>query len=232
MPNVNHKKALVVFSGGQDSTTCLFLAKKKYDEVTAITYRYGQRHAYETTAAIKIAKALDVRLIQVDIPMLRENITSALLQDGAIGAGHPLNKKLPASFVPGRNALFLTMAHAVAQEIDAEVIMTGVCETDYSGYPDCRKKFLTLLELALNEGYETNIGILAPLMYLTKAEVFELARKLDALPTILNDTLTCYENEYDMAHTWGRGCGECPACLLRKKGFEEFITNLERKKQC
>ena len=216
----NRKHALIVLSGGQDSATCLVWALKIYEKVTTITFTYGQRHQAETTAAKFIAANYSVPLHVVNLPRL--NVSSALLDAGDINAQHEHNAKLPASYVPGRNAIFLTMAHALAQEIKADAIVTGICETDYSGYPDCRHNFIIQLEDALNEGYLTNIAIETPLMKLNKAQIFALAESLYALPMVLSLTLTCYENDYMKINEWGRGCGKCPACKLRKKGFEEF----------
>lgn len=221
----NSEHALVVFSGGQDSTTCLALAAQAHEKVTAINFQYGQRHALESEAAENICGLLGIRLIKVDVSFMRELVTSGLLDEGDIGQNHPLKKNLPYSFVPGRNALFLTVAHAVAQEAGAGFIYTGVCQTDYSGYPDCRQEFITRLESALNCGYESEINIVTPLMYLDKAQTWELAADLGFLDLIVEQTLTCYEGDIQQ-HAWGRGCGECPACKLRMKGFSEYKNSI------
>ena len=222
--NANREHALVVFSGGQDSATCLLLALTVHAKVTAVNFQYGQRHVKEVAAARSIAKKLKVSLVEVALGFIPGLVSSALTDTGDIAAPHKSNKALPASFVPGRNALFLTTAHALAQEIGAGAIYTGVCETDYSGYPDCRQTFVTLLQTALNEGYETNISFEAPLMNLSKAEIFKLAAELDGLELVVNDTLTCYQNN-TTHYPWGAGCGTCPACVLRKRGYAEFCES-------
>lgn len=152
---------------------------------------------------------------------------SALINDTEhtdVSAPHHANAALPASFVPNRNALFLTTAHAYAQKVGAEVLYTGVCQTDYSGYPDCREEFVNMLAETLNVGYLTNIVIETPLMYLTKADTFKLAEDFGFLQTVIEDSHTCYNGDRSKMHSWGRGCGECPACKLRAKGYEEFIA--------
>lgn len=125
--------------------------------------------------------------------------------------------------MPNRNALFLTTAHAYAQKVEADSLITGVCETDYSGYPDCRDEFIRSLEETLNLGYQTNIKIHTPLMWLNKAETFALAKAVDFLTVVLEDSHTCYNGDHNTSFVWGYGCGECPACKLRANGFEAFI---------
>ena len=216
-------KALVVFSGGQDSTTCLGWALKKFDKVEAITFLYGQRHDIEATAAVVIGDKLGVQVKVVDLRhFFPQLVRSALVGEGEIGVAHPDHEDLPASFVPNRNALFMTIAHAMAQTIGAKVVITGMCETDYSGYPDCRQEFLTTINKALNDGSASSIEFLAPLMDLTKAETFLLAEEVGVLDTVLELSHTCYEGDRDTQHDWGWGCGECPACKLRAKGWDEF----------
>jgi len=225
---VDHKNdAIVVLSGGQDSTTCLYLASMIHPNVRAVNFFYGQRHNEEIEAASKVCSDLNVELILIDVSFFK-NITSALIQhEKDLNLDHDYKPDLPASFVPGRNALFLTMAHAIAQEHNAKTIYTGVCQTDYSGYPDCRQKFIALLESALNAGYETDITISTPLMYLSKADTFAIACHLNFLDVIINDTITCYEGKR-IGFEYGYGCGECPACKLRAKGYREFIADKHR----
>lgn len=227
---IKYKRGIVVFSGGQDSTTCLGVALKECQDVTCIAFDYGQRHAVELECARSICnnRGIDLRVVKLDA--LKDlGITSALLQEGDIAASHVANSELPASFVPARNAMFLTLSHALAQELEADAIYTGVCQTDYSGYPDCRQEFITQLGRALNTGYEQKISILTPLMNLTKAETFELAHDVGFLDVVLDESHTCYEGDHATENEWGYGCGECPSCLLRKKGYEEFNSNSSEK---
>lgn len=218
------KTALVVLSGGQDSVTCLGYALATFHKVFAISFRYSQRHVVELECAAKVcAKHLVPHLI-VDLgTMLSSLVTSALTGDGEVGKPHAYKPGLPSSFVPGRNALFLTLAHAHAQEIGATAIITGVCQTDYSGYPDCRDDFIRQLNLALNAGYETEgLVILTPLMHLTKWQTFALADELGFLDEVLDNSHTCYNGDHSTSHEWGFGCGKCPACELRAKGWSEY----------
>lgn len=217
-------KALVVLSGGQDSVTCLGVALKAHEEVEAVCFAYGQNHSVELGSAIKICKDYDVKLTILTISALGALADSALTTGQVIiGEAHPRNQNLPASFVPNRNAMFMTTAHAMAQKIGAEFVYTGVCQTDYSGYPDCRDDFISSLQDTLNLGYLTDIKFITPLMYLTKAETFNLAKEVGFLDTVLNDSHTCYNGDHDHFHEWGYGCGACPACELRKKGYYEFL---------
>lgn len=223
-------KAVVVFSGGQDSTTVLGKALHDGFECFAIAFDYGQKHAVELNQAEKIARSLNVPLKVVDLTEFGGLVgsKSALLHSGQqVGEKSLLSDDLPASFVPNRNAMFLTMAHGYAQVVGANTVWTGVCQTDYSGYPDCRDQFVKRLEDALNTGYQTNIGIVTPLMYLTKAETFKLAQECGVLDLVIKESHTCYNGVrgVDDSHRrfeWGHGCGECSACALRAKGWEEF----------
>lgn len=219
-----NRAAVVVLSGGQDSLTCLGLALQQYPEVHAIGFRYGQRHAVELEGAALVCAKHDVPYRICDMPVLGELVTSALTGDGEVGLPHAYKPGLPSSFVPARNAMFLTLAHAYAQELDAGTIITGVCETDYSGYPDCRDQFVQALALALNTGYESCIDIRTPLMWINKAATFEIARRIDFLETILEDSHTCYNGDRSTRHEWGYGCGKCPACQLRADGYHHFLN--------
>jgi 7-cyano-7-deazaguanine synthase len=214
------KTAVVVFSGGQDSTTCLVQALKQYDEVHAITFDYGQRHKLEIEVAQKLAKKLGVTAHKVmDVGLLNELAVSSLTRDD-IPVSHELQDNgLPNSFVPGRNILFLTLAGIYAYQIGAEAIITGVCETDFSGYPDCRDDFIKAMNTALVKGMDRRLTIKTPLMWLDKAETWALADQNDALDIVRNETLTCYNGII------GDGCGDCPSCLLRKAGLEEYLNN-------
>ncbi|MBO7043599.1 7-cyano-7-deazaguanine synthase QueC [bacterium] len=215
-------KALVIFSGGQDSTTCLGYAKKKYDEVVAISFKYGQKHSVELEQARKIAKKLNIELHEIDISFFGQLVDSALTHNGNVNQNHNTNKNLPASWVPNRNALFITISHAFAQKIGADVLVTGVCDSDYSGYPDCRREFIESIQKTLSLASETNIKIDTPLMKLSKAETFKLAEDCDILDIVVNDSHTCYNGDREHKHEWGYGCGDCPSCRLREKGYNEF----------
>ena len=216
------KKAVVIFSGGQDSTTCLYWALEKYDEVEAITFAYGQKHSVEIEQSKIICERCDVKQTIVDISFLNTLVESALTSNGNV---NEINEKgLPASFVPNRNQLFITLAHAYAQKIQAQYLVTGVCQTDYSGYPDCRQDFVNAISVASNMGSASNIIIETPLMYLNKAETFELAWSLDCLNDVVELSHTCYNGDREHKHDWGYGCGECPACDLRAKGYVEWST--------
>lgn len=224
---MNSKIAVLVLSGGQDSVTCLGLALAEYEEVHCITFSYGQKHAIEIEQAKIICKLFDIPLTVMNIPMLNELGDSALIEHNSTGNNdvtkpHHRNPDLPASFVPNRNALFLTTAHAFAQKVGAKTVITGVCETDYSGYPDCREQFVICLADALNVGYQTDIEIRTPLMFLNKAQTFALAESYGFLEIVLEHSHTCYNGDRSISHQWGKGCGKCPACDLRAKGFAEY----------
>jgi 7-cyano-7-deazaguanine synthase len=218
----NKKTALVVLSGGQDSITCLGWALTKFRDVRAISFDYGQRHGIELECARKVCEDFGVPLATIDIKALGAMVTTNLVGEGDVGEAHSHNADLPASFVPCRNATMLTLAHAYAQEIGAQVLVTGVCQTDYSGYPDCRDAFIRKLEDTLNTGYLTSIRIMTPLMHKTKAETFALAEEVGFLDVVIEESHTCYLGDRDHKHDWGYGCGECPACVLRAKGWAEY----------
>ncbi|MDW3783641.1 7-cyano-7-deazaguanine synthase QueC [Staphylococcus saprophyticus] len=210
-------KAIVVFSGGQDSTTCLFWALKQYDEVEAVTFYYKQRHSDEVEAAKRIAKDVGVKHKVIDVSVIND-LTQNALTDGDMNIEIDEETGLPNTFVPGRNVVFLTLASIIAYQTKADTIVTGVCETDYSGYPDCRNEFINALNGALNLGLDKHIDIQTPLMWLDKAKTWELADELGYVDYIKENTLTCYNGVI------GDGCGECPACKLRQRGFDEFIN--------
>lgn len=222
--------ALVLFSGGQDSTTCLFWAIKQFGRpVYAIGFDYGQQHRVELGCAAYITDNLSVPFRVIDLRFYSKIVSSALIgnPDGSIRdtrGEHSFLRGRPASFVPNRNALMLTIAHAFAQEIGAEVIVTGANQTDYSGYPDCRRPFLEQLFGALNAGSEQSIQFEAPLLDLSKAQTFALAEQLGCLDVVVRDSHTCYEGNREDLHPWGYGCGTCPACVLRARGWGEFVN--------
>ena len=212
------EKAVVVFSGGQDSTTCLFWAKERFEEVEAVTFDYGQRHHQEIECAKQIAAELGVKHHILDMSLLNQLAPNALtrtdieVKDGEEG-------ELPSTFVPGRNLLFLSFAGVLASQVGAKHIVTGVCETDFSGYPDCRDIFVKSLNVSLNLSMDDTFVIDTPLMWLDKAQTWELADQLGALDYVREKTLTCYNG------ILADGCGECPACNLRNKGLQTYLSN-------
>jgi len=223
---MSKSSALIVFSGGQDSTTCLGWAKSKFDYVETITFDYGQKHKVEIVQAKKIADILNVKNTVLDINAFTQLNDSALLEDSNldISSSHTTKTNLPASFVPNRNAIFFTLAHAFAQKQGIENIIIGVNQTDYSGYPDCREDFVLALEKTLNLGSESNIKFYYPLIHLTKAETFQLSKDEGILDLVLNESHTCYNGDHTTKSDWGYGCGECPACILREQGWLNFNT--------
>ncbi len=220
---MKNKSALVVFSGGQDSTTCLGWAKNRYSHVETITFDYHQKHHIEIKQAKKIAKLLNVPNYVLKIDIFAQLDDSALIDSTIdINAKHRNRPNLPASFVPNRNAIFFTTAHAYAQKMGLDEIITGINQTDYSGYPDCRIPFVESLEKALNLGSESDIKFRYPLIHLTKAQTFKMAKEEGVLDIVLKETHTCYNGDRTKEHEWGYGCDACPACQLRKKGWQEY----------
>lgn len=214
------KKAVVVFSGGQDSTTCLMQAIKQYDEVHTITFDYGQRHRLEIEVARSIADELGVKAHKVmDVTLLNDLAASSLTRDNIAVSNDVQENGLPNSFVPGRNILFLTLAGIYAYQVGAHDLITGVCETDFSGYPDCRNDFVQAMGKALEQGMDRQLNIITPLMWLNKAETWALADSLGALDLVKDKTLTCYNGII------GEGCGDCPSCHLRAKGLDDYLSN-------
>lgn len=210
------ERALVVLSGGQDSTTCLYWAINKFgaENVTSLTFDYGQRHRIELECAREIADYANVPNAVLPIDTFAALGGDALTDSGiAIESGVDENTGLPNTFVPGRNLIFLTFAAAFAYQRGIEHLVTGVAQTDYSGYPDCREETMSSLQAAIRNGMESELQIHTPLMHLSKKETVELARELGALPAMAM-THTCYNGVRPP-------CGECPACELRAKGFAE-----------
>ena len=207
-------KAMVLLSGGQDSTTSLFWAKKKFGTVETVSFDYGQRHRVELKSAAKIARLARVKNSVIVIREFESIKNSALLDaKAAVSKKHKLNKKLPATFVPGRNILFLTAAAALAYTKKTVNLVIGVSQVDYSGYPDCRGEFIKSMEKSLSLGMEYPVKIHTPLISLDKKGTVLLAKKLGRVEMMKN-THTCYEGK-------NPPCGKCPACLLREKGFKE-----------
>ncbi|MCC2248509.1 7-cyano-7-deazaguanine synthase QueC [Virgibacillus sp. AGTR] len=217
---MNDQKAIVVFSGGQDSTTCLFWALRKFEHVEAVTFQYGQRHIEELQVARNICEHLEVTHHLLDMSLLNQLAPNALTRkDIEITENEG---ELPSTFVPGRNLMFLSFAAILAKQIDAKHLVTGVCETDFSGYPDCRDIFIKSLNVTINLAMDEQFVLHTPLMWLDKAGVWELSDQLAAFSFVKNNTLTCYNG------IKGSGCGECPACKLRKNGLEKYEANRKR----
>ncbi|WP_100372948.1 7-cyano-7-deazaguanine synthase QueC [Bacillus sp. FJAT-45037] len=210
-------KAVVVFSGGQDSTTCLFWALKEFKEVATVTFDYGQRHSKEIECARKIAGELGVSFHVLDMGLINQLSANALTRSD-IDVVEGENGELPSTFVEGRNLLFLSFAAIYAKQIGARHLITGVCETDFSGYPDCRDIFVKSLNVTLNLSMDEQFVIHTPLMWLNKEQTWELADRLGVLSYVREKTLTCYNGII------GDGCGECPSCVLRKKGLDDYLS--------
>ena len=211
------KKALVLLSGGQDSTTCLFWAKKKFHYIEAIGFDYCQRHIRELKHANKICKKEGIKYSIIKLDDIFSN-SALITQDENLNIKHPTNNELPNSFVPGRNLIFLSIASAKAINNDIFDIVIGVCETDYSGYPDCRKIFIDSIEKSINLAHNKKINIHTPLMKLDKAKIWKLAKDLDCLDVIINDTITDY-NGSDKKNEWGFGNLDNQASKLRSEGY-------------
>ncbi len=226
------KHALVLFSGGQDSTTCLAWALSQYDRVETIGFSYGQRHSVELDARPRIIEqirqlnpAWNARLGEdhlCDLSLLSQLSETAMTEDIEI---QMQANGLPNTFVPGRNLMFLTTAAIVAYRRGLNILVGGMCETDFSGYPDCRDDAIKALQVALNIGMDTRLNLVTPLMWRNKKETWDLAKELGGQPLvdlIINQTHTCYIGDHTHLNSWGYGCGECPACQLRRRGFEDF----------
>jgi len=220
------KKGLVILSGGQDSATAAFLAKAHHYDLEAITFKYGQRHSIEIELSSIIAGKIAAPQKIVDISFFPDLVESALTNmidtigdiDEATG--------FPKSFVPNRNQLFITLASAYAIKRNISTLILGVCQTDYSGYPDCRRDFIDSMERSIKLGTGKKIEIWTPLMNITKAQTFHLAHRLNVLDDIVKYTHTCYEGVRDVMYEWGYGCGKCPACQLRINGYNKFKSNV------
>lgn len=210
-------KALVVFSGGQDSTTCLYWAKRHFGEVSALTYIYGQKHVREVEVAAEIAREAGVSHEVMDVSFIG-HLGKNSLTDASI----PMDEEqpeggFPNTFVPGRNLFFLSIAAVYARERGIFHLVTGVSQTDFSGYPDCRDSFIKSLNVTLNLSMGEQFILHTPLMWRDKAETWALADELGVLDLVREKTLTCYNG------IAGDGCGECPACKLRRRGLEEYL---------
>ncbi|GAB3629551.1 7-cyano-7-deazaguanine synthase [Pandoraea terrae] len=224
--------ALVLFSGGQDSTTCLAWALSRYSRVETLGFDYGQRHRIELECRTDVLAKLRERFGQwrdrlgedhmVDLSILGQISDTALTREVSIAMEAD---RLPNTFVPGRNLLFMTIGATIAYRRGLRVLVGGMCETDFSGYPDCRDDTMKALQVALNLGMDSRFVVETPLMWIDKANTWAMAQDLggDALVELIReDTHTCYLGERSVLHAWGYGCGECPACQLRRRGFEAW----------
>ena len=228
------RRALVLFSGGQDSTTCLVWALQRYAHVETIGFTYGQRHLVELDCRVPVREQLRKQFPHwahrlgadhlIDLSLLGQISDTAMIDERAIEVNA---QGLPNTFVPARNLLFFNFAAAIAYRRGLGVLVGGMCETDFSGYPDCRDNTLKALQVALSLGLDAPMVIETPLMWLTKAQTWALAEQLggDALVELTREhTHTCYLGERSVRHGWGYGCGRCPACDLRRKGYEAWIA--------
>ncbi len=225
-------KALVLFSGGQDSTVCLAWALQRYDQVATIGFDYGQRHRVELDCRNAVLREIGSTFPQweeklgddhlLDLDVLGRISDTSLTSDAAIRFSE---NGLPTTFIPGRNLLFFTLAAAVAYRRDAHHLIGGMCETDYSGYPDCRDATLRALEVAIALGMDRDFKLHTPLMWIDKSETWALAKTIggeDLIQIIIEHTHTCYLGDRRKRHVWGYGCNDCPACELRREGYERF----------
>ena len=226
------KSALVLFSGGQDSTTCLAWALDKFSHVETVAFNYNQRHVVELECRKVVLQNIRTQFPEwadklgedhlLDIPVLGSISDTALTQDREIEFS---KSGLPTTFVPGRNLLFLTLASAIAYRRGIEVLVGGMCETDFSGYPDCRDETIKSQEKTLSLGLDYPLIIETPLMWIDKAATWKMANDIGGnrlINIIKNDTHTCYLGDRSVSHEWGFGCGTCPACELRKAGWDKF----------
>jgi 7-cyano-7-deazaguanine synthase len=233
-PPDDQRAALVLFSGGQDSTTCLAWALERFGHVETVAFDYRQRHRIELDQRLVVLDEIRRRLPRwatrlgqdhfVDMGVLGQVSETSLTREVAFSLE---TGGLPNSFVPGRNLLFFTFAAAIAWRRDIRNLVGGMCETDFSGYPDCRDNTIKALQIALNLGMGRNFVLHTPLMWLDKARTWALAEELGGaalIEIILEHSHTCYESARGPRHAWGHGCGECPACTLRKRGFEIWRT--------
>ncbi len=227
-----NRSALVLFSGGQDSTTCLAWALKHFDKVETIGFNYGQRHQVEMSCRIKVLNSIRETFPTwvgklgedhvLDLDILGQISDTSLTQDKEISFA---KSGLPNTFVPGRNLLFFTFAATIAYRRSLKHLVGGMCETDYSGYPDCRDNTLKSLQVSLALGMDNPVVIDTPLMWLDKSATWELAHQIggdELLSIIVSETHTCYVGERETLHAWGYGCNKCPACELRRLGFEKY----------
>lgn len=230
------ERALVLFSGGQDSTTCLAWALSRYDQVETIGFTYGQRHQVEMQCREPVREGVQAISPEWNAKLGRDHLVDlgvlAQVSLSALTADLPFDTRddgLPSTFVPGRNLLFLTFAAVVAHQRKIKYLVTGVCETDYSGYPDCRDDTVKALQAAINLGMESRLVIETPLMWIDKAATWKLARELGGsalVDLIVEKTHTCYQGDRSRRHEWGFGCGACDACRLRSEGWRRYAASI------
>lgn len=236
---IANDNALVLFSGGQDSTVCVAWALERFARVETVGFAYGQRHAVELEQRPRIRERIaalnpdwKARLGEdhvVTLDVLATISDTALTRDMAIKIA---DNGLPTTFVPGRNLIFFSFAGAIAYRRSARHLVAGMCETDYSGYPDCRDDTVKAMQLALTLGLEKRLTVHTPLMWIDKADTFALAEELGGQPfldLIIEDSHSCYLGDRTCRHDWGYGCGKCPACILRANGFAKFVNKRKTK---
>lgn len=222
MMPMNNEAALVVFSGGQDSTTCLFWAKKRFKKVYALSFIYGQKHVKEVELARSIAEKAEVEFDVMDVSFIGHLGRNSLTDTSIHMDEEKPADSFPNTFVPGRNLFFLSIAAVYAREHGVNHIVTGVSQTDFSGYPDCRDSFIKSLNVTLNLAMDEQFVLHTPLMWIDKAQTWALADRLGVLDLIRHETLTCYNG------IPGDGCGHCPSCKLRREGLEKYIADKQR----
>ena len=217
---MNNSSALVVFSGGQDSTTCLFWAKKHFAKVHALSFLYGQKHQLEVEIAGSLAREAGVEWECMDVSFISRLSTGCSLTDTSLPIEEQKSddQTYPTTFVPGRNLFFLSIAAVKARELGIHHLVTGVSQTDFSGYPDCRDSFIKSLNVTLNLAMDDQFVIHTPLMWIDKKQTWQMADELGVLDLIRHRTLTCYNG------IPGDGCGHCPACRLRSEGLSQYLA--------
>jgi 7-cyano-7-deazaguanine synthase len=222
MMPMNNEAALVVFSGGQDSTTCLFWAKKHFKKVYALSFIYGQKHVKEVELARSMAEKAEVEFEVMDVSFIGHLGRNSLTDTSIHMDEEKPADSFPNTFVPGRNLFFLSIAAVYAREHGVNHIVTGVSQTDFSGYPDCRDSFIKSLNVTLNLAMDEQFVLHTPLMWIDKAQTWALADRLGVLDLIRHETLTCYNG------IPGDGCGHCPSCKLRREGLEKYLADKQR----
>ncbi len=223
MNDFKNESALVLFSGGQDSTTCLFWAKENFGDVYALCFSYGQRHSHEIENARRIAELANVPFRVLDIGVIAELVPNSLVNKDIVMDEDKPEGTVPNTFVPGRNMFFLTFAATIAYEKNIRHLVTGVSQADYSGYPDCRDTFIRSINATLNLSMEREFLIHTPLMWLNKKDVWRLSDELGVFDLVREQTLTCYNNII------AQGCGRCPACKLRDAGLKAYLEEKKGK---
>ena len=222
---MNNTSALVVFSGGQDSTTCLYWAKKHFAKVHALSFLYGQKHQLEVEIAGSLAREAGVEWECMDVSFISRLSTGCSLTDTSLPIEEQKSddQAYPTTFVPGRNLFFLSIAAVKARELGIHHLVTGVSQTDFSGYPDCRDSFIKSLNVTLNLAMDDQFVIHTPLMWIDKKQTWQMADELGVLDLIRHRTLTCYNG------IPGDGCGHCPACRLRSEGLSQYLASRQEK---